>query len=295
MSIRNLLELILLAAIWGASFLFMRIATPEFGAVALIEVRVLVASIFLLPIWILRDAKHQSKLVIGHWPHLLVVGILNSAVPFVLFAYSTLYISGGFSSILNATAPIWGALVAWVWLRATLSFEATIGLGFGLLGVAILVSKSISLSMGGVTLGIFAGLVASFMYGIAANYTAEKLNKVAPLSIATFSQIAASLVLLPAALWHFPQQQISALAWGSVIAMGVFCTGLAYTMYFRLIANIGSSKAITVTFLIPIFGTLWGVLFIAEEITTEMVLGTGVILFGTALVTGVLSFARKWG
>ena len=293
MSIRNLLELILLAAVWGASFLFMRIATPEFGAVALIEVRVLVASIFLLPIWYLRDAKHQSKLVASHWPHLLVVGILNSAVPFVLFAYSTLYITGGFSSILNATAPIWGALVAWVWLRKTLSFEAAIGLGFGLLGVAILVSKSISLSMNGVSLGIVAALGASFMYGIAANYTSEKLNKVSPLSIATFSQIAASLVLLPAALWYFPQQQISPLAWVSVIAMGVFCTGLAYTMYFRLIANIGSTKAITVTFLIPIFGTLWGALFIAEEISTEMVIGSGVILFGTALVTGVLSFTKE--
>jgi drug/metabolite transporter (DMT)-like permease len=293
MSIRNLIELILLAAIWGASFLFMRIATPEFGAVALIEVRVLVASVFLMPIWCLRDAKHQSKVVISHWPHLLIVGILNSAVPFVLFAYSTLHISGGFSSILNATAPIWGALVAWVWLRSTLSLEATIGLGFGLLGVAILVSKSISLSISGVSLGIFAALGASFMYGVAANYTSEKLKKVSPLSIATFSQVAASLMLLPAALWYFPQQQISPLAWGSVIAMGVVCTGLAYTMYFRLIANVGSSKAITVTFLIPIFGTLWGALFIAEEISSEMVIGTGVILFGTALVTGVLSFTKK--
>lgn len=293
MSIRNLLELILLAAVWGASFLFMRIATPEFGAVALIEVRVLIASIFLLPIWYLRDAKHQTKVVKSHWLQLLVVGILNSAVPFVLFAYSTLYITGGFASILNATAPIWGALVAWVWLRSRLSFEAAIGLGFGLFGVAILVSKSISLSLSGVSLGILAGLGASFLYGIASNYTSEKLNKVSPLSIATFSQIAATLVLLPAALWYFPQQQISALAWLSVIAMGIFCTGLAYTMYFRLIAKIGPTKAITVTFLIPIFGTLWGALFIGEQITTEMVVGTVVILFGTALVTGVLSFVKK--
>lgn len=293
MSIRNLLELILLAAVWGASFLFMRIATPEFGAVALIEVRVFVASIFLLPIWYLRDAKHQTKIVQRHWPHLLVVGILNSAVPFVLFAYSTLYITGGFSSILNATAPIWGALVAWVWLRSTLSFEATIGLGLGLVGVAVLVSKTISLSMTGVSLGIFAALGASFLYGVASNYTSQKLHEVSPLSIATFSQIAATLVLLPAALWYFPQQPISAMAWGSVIAMGVFCTGFAYTMYFRLIAKIGPTKAITVTFLIPIFGTLWGALFIGEEVTTEMVAGTVVILFGTALVTGVLSFTKK--
>ena len=293
MSIRNLLELILLAAVWGASFLFMRIATPEFGAVALIEVRVVIASIFLLPIWYLRDAKHQAMVVRSHRTHLLVVGILNSAVPFVLFAYSTLYITGGFSSILNATAPIWGALVALVWLRKKLSLDASLGLGLGLIGVAILVSNSISLTLSGVSLGILAALSASFLYGIAANYTSEKLSGVSPLSIATFSQVAASLVLLPLAIWYFPDQQISALAWWSVIAMGIFCTGLAYVMYFRLIANIGSSKAITVTFLIPIFGSLWGALFIGEEVTSEMVVGTVVILFGTALVTGVLSLAKK--
>ena len=293
MSIRNLVELILLAAVWGASFLFMRIATPEFGAVALIEVRVVIASIFLLPVWYLRDAKHQALVVKFHWTHLLVVGILNSAVPFVLFAYSTLYITGGFSSILNATAPIWGALVALVWLRKKLSLEASLGLGLGLFGVAILVSNSITLSLSGVSLGILAALSASFLYGIAANYTSEKLSEVSPLSIATFSQVAASVVLLPLAVWYFPQQQISALAWWSVIAMGIFCTGLAYTMYFRLIANIGSSKAITVTFLIPIFGSLWGAIFIGEEITSEMVAGTVVILFGTALITGVLSLAKK--
>ena len=293
MSIKNLIELVMLAAIWGASFMFMRIATPEFGAIALIEVRVLVASLFLLPIWYLREARKQSDQVKTHLTPLFVVGMLNSAVPFVLFAYSTLHITGGFSSILNATAPIWGAVVAWVWLRKTLSFSGVLGLALGLAGVAILVSRSISFSMTGVSLGILAGLFAAFLYGIAANYTSEKLDSVSPLSIATFSQVAATLMLLVPAIYFFPEQPISTLSWLSVIALGVVCTGLAYTLYFRLIANVGSTRAITVTFLIPIFGSFWGAVFIDEQITIEMVIGSAVILFGTALVTGVVS-PRRW-
>jgi len=291
-SLRNLIELILLAALWGASFLFLRIATPEFGAIALIEVRVLVASLFLLPIWYFREAKNQAVLLKKMWPHLLAIGILNSAVPFVLFAYSTLYITGGFASVLNATAPIWGALVAWVWLQIKLSREGMIGLGLGLIGVSILVSNSISLSLSGVSLGILAALSASFLYGIAANYTTVKLNRVSALTIATFSQVAAVIVLLPAAVIFYPRHPISVTAWASVIVMGVFCTGMAYTMYFRLIANVGSTKAITVTFLIPVFGIIWGAVFINEKISIEMIIGTIVILLGTSLVTGVISFRK---
>lgn len=290
MTVRNSVELVLLAALWGASFLFMRIATPEFGAVALIEVRVLVASLFLLPIWLYREGAAARKTAKEHWRSIVVVGILNSALPFVLFAYSTLYITGGFSSILNSTVPLWGALVAWLWLGKLLSRESMIGILLGLLGVAVLLSGAFSFTQSQVTLGIFAALFASVLYGIAANYAAEKLVKVSPLSIATFSQVAASIILLPFALLLIPQTSISLQAWVSVLVLGVFCTGLAYTLYFRLIAQIGSTKAITVTFLIPVFGTLWGAVFIDEIITLEMVIGMLIILLGTAMVNGILSF-----
>ena len=290
MTVRNSLELVLLAALWGASFLFMRIATPEFGAVALIEVRVLVASLFLLPIWFFRESAVTKITAQKHWRSIVMVGILNSAVPFVLFAYSTLHITGGFSSILNSTVPLWGALVAWIWLGKLLSRDAMIGITLGLLGVAVLLSDSLSLTQSQANLGILAALVASVLYGIAANYTAEKLRNVSALSIATFSQVAATIILLPFALLLMPQTTISLQAWMSVLVLGVFCTGLAYTLYFRLIAQIGSTKAITVTFLIPVFGTLWGALFIDEIITLEMVIGMLIILVGTAMVNGVLSF-----
>lgn len=293
MSTRNLLELIGLAALWGASFLFMRIATPEFGAIALIEIRVLIAALFLLPIWLKRESARQLQNTIEHaWP-ILILGIVNSAVPFVLFAYSTLYITGGFSSILNATVPIWGAIVAWLWLKRKPSFDGVIGLVLGIVGVTVLVSKSVSFSLGNVSLGIFAALGAAVLYGIAANYAAEKLASLSPLTIATFSQVAATVALFPLAIIYFPTEPVSLKSWLAVIALGVFCTGMANVLYFKLIANIGSTKAITVTFLIPVFATLWGAMFINEQISLEMVVGTLIILSGTALVTGVVSIQRK--
>lgn len=293
MSVQNIIELVLLAAIWGASFLFMRIAVPEFGPIALIEIRVIIAGLFLLPFWLIRDAKKSHTIVRQKWLELSVIGIINSAMPFVLFAYSTLYITGGFSSILNATAPIWGALVAWIWLGQRLTINSSIGLGLGVVGVGILVSQTLSLTLDDATLGAAAAILAAMLYGLAANYTSEKLNGVSALSIATFSQLAAAIVLLPAAILTFPSSSISLASWLSVIALGILCTGLAYTMYFRLLAKIGSSKAITVTFLIPIFGSLWGALVIDEVITLQMVIGTLVILCGTALVTGVTSIKKQ--
>jgi len=289
MSLRNFLELIMIAILWGASFLFLRIATPEFGAIVLIEIRVLVASLFLLPIWFLKDKQATQGLVVERWWPLLVVAVLNSAVPFVLFAYSTLHITGGFASILNATVPIWGAIVAWLWLRKSLNRSALIGLVLGLFGVVVLVSSSITLSFNGPSIGIYSALLAALLYAIAANYTSEKLSNVTPLTISTFTQVWATLILLPLAIFYYPQHEISARAWFSVLALGVFCTGMATTLYFRLISNIGSTKAVTVTFLIPVFGSIWGALFIGEVITMEMIIGTAIILSGTALVTGLLT------
>jgi len=282
------IELILLAALWGASFLFMRVATPEFGAIALIELRVLIAGLVLLPFWFAREASANRWLVRSEWRALATVGILNSAIPFVLFAYATLYITGGFASILNATAPIWGALVAWLWLRKTMPINGIIGLALGFLGVVYLVSGSFSLSFDEKTLGVLAASIAPFLYGVAANYTSEKMAHISPLAIATFSQLSAAIVLLPISLFFLPDGDISTRAWLSVLAMAVLCTSIAYLMFFRLIVNIGPTRAITVTFLIPVFGMFWGAMFIDETITWRMIVGSVVILLGTALVTNVL-------
>ena len=197
---RNVVELIVLAALWGASFLFMRIAVPEFGAVALIEARVLIAGLVLLIFWWIKESATSRESVVQHWRPIFVVGLLNSSIPFVLFAYSTLYVTGGVAAILNGTAPIWVAVIAWLWLRNRLALNGIIGLVIGFSGVIILVSDELDVSAQGKTLAIGAAAFAPFLYGIATNYTSEKLRDVSALSIATFSPVSYTHLTLPTIL-----------------------------------------------------------------------------------------------
>jgi len=231
MSARNIIELVILAAIWGASFLFMRIAVPEFGAVVLIEARVAIAALVLLPFWWHRESASSRQQVVKHWPRIFVVGLLNSSIPFVLFAYSMLYITGG---------------VAALWLKNKLALNGIIGLLVGFSGVVVLVSNELAVPTEGKALAIFAAAFAGVLYGIAANYTSEKLSDVSAMSIATFSQVAAAISLLPLLYWFLPPEMPSLGAWLALLALAVLCTSLAYLMYFRLLAEIGSTKAITV-------------------------------------------------
>ncbi len=292
MSFNQLIQLVLLAAVWGASFLFMVIAVPEFGAVALIEVRVLIGALVLLPFWWVREAKSQAALVGKNIATLFWVGVFNSAAPFALFAYSVLYISGGMASVLNSTAPIWGALVAWIWLKQRLSFSGNLGLCIGLFGVITLVSGELFTDQSPVPpldkgLGLLAAATAPVLYGIAANLTSAKLEKVSPLSTTTFSLFAGALFLLPLALLNLPDEMPSQAAWLSTLVLAVVCTSFASLLFFRLIAQVGSTRAITVAFLIPVFGTLWGAIFIGETVSITMLIGMLIILSGTALVVGI--------
>ncbi len=287
---RDILELLVLSALWGASFLFMRIAVPEFGPVVLAELRVGIASIFLLPILMMRADLAELR---THWKKLATVGTVNSAIPFMLLPFSTLYLTGGFASILNATSPLWAALIAWVWLSAKLDLSRITGLIIGFGGVVVLVWNKASFNLGGVSLAIIAAILASIFYGIGANYTKKYLQGVSPLAIATGSQLAAAVVLLPGAIALWPDGPISVRAWAAVITMGVASTGLAYIIYFRLIANVGPASAITVTFLVPGFAVFWGAVVIDEKLTATMVIGCAIILFGTALATGLISLRRE--
>lgn len=289
MTFRQTFELLALAALWGGSFVFMRAAVPEFGPIVLIELRVAMAAIALMPIWWFREGVSSLAQIKGKFGALTLVSLFNSAIPFVLFAYATLYVTGGFASVLNATAPIWSAVVAWAWLSKRITRTAAIGMLIGLFGVGLLVSDDFKLSLDDATLGILAGIAAAFMYGVAANVTAEKLSNISPLALATLSQIISAIVLLPLAIAFWPDQAVSARAWLCVLALAIFCTSLAYLMYFRLIAQIGPNKAITVTFLIPVFGMLWGALLLGESVSIKMLISTAIILFGTALATGVFS------
>ncbi len=290
MKLSDVVDLVTLSALWGASFLFMRIAAPEFGPLALVEVRVFIAALFLLPIFLLR--ADVSELT-SNWRKLAILGVMNSAAPFFLLTFATLSITGGFAGILNATAPIWAAMIAWVWLSDRLNLSRILGLVIGFAGVLLLVWDKVSLNFDGTTVAILAGILAAVLYAIGGNYTKKQMSGMRPLAIATGSMIAAAIILLPIAVYLWPGAMPSLRSWIAVIIMGVASTGVAYILYFRLIRNVGPAKAITVTYLIPAFAMLWGFIFIDEKVTPIMIVGCSIIFLGTALATGMLSFGRS--
>jgi drug/metabolite transporter (DMT)-like permease len=296
MKTSDLIELIALAAIWGASFLFMRLGAAEFGPIALSMLRVGGAALFLLP---LLAWQRQTVTLRAHWRALAVVGIVNSVFPFVLFSIAALALNAGLSSIFNATAPLWGAAIGALWLKDRLSPSRLLGLAIGFAGVLFLAWDKASFKPGehGVSAGlaIVACLLATLCYGFGANYTKRKLQGTPPLAVAAGSQLAATLALAVPGLWLWPTQAPSATAWGAVAGLAFLATGVAYILYFRLIAHVGPARAISVTYLIPLFGVLWGALFLGEAVTPAMFVGGAIILAGTALVTGVVSlpFGRR--
>lgn len=282
---RDLVDLIALGFLWGASFLFMRIAGPEFGAFALVEVRVAIAAAVLVPLLLIRG---QGKELTENWLPLGILGVHNTALPFLLLTWATLFLSAGIAGILNATAPIFAAIIAWLWLGERLTISRSAGLLVGTVGVWLLVRDKVGASMGDTTLAVIAALCGSFLYGIGGNFTRRYASHIKPLAVATGSQIGATLVLLPVAIMTWPQNSISSTAWAAAIIMGLFSTALAYILYFRLIANTGPTNAITVTYLIPLFAMALGAVVIDEPITVSMLVGCAVILLGTALATGLL-------
>ncbi|PCE33162.1 DMT family transporter [Burkholderia ubonensis] len=279
----NTLQLLVLAAIWGASFLFMRMGAPQFGVVPLIALRVGIATVLLLPVLRSPDARKEFK---SHVVPLFVVGIVNSAIPFCLLTYAALYLSAGTDSILNATTPLWTAIVAYCWLRVPLTRLQAVGLGLGFLGVIVLAGVEIGAGTGGVFGAVAAAMLATLSYGFAGNYSKRKLAGVRPFVSAFGSQLFATLALAPFALARWPSSPIQPSAWLAVGLLGAVCTGLAYILYFGLIRNAGAQYAASVTFLIPIFGVVWGAIFLRETIAVQAVAGCVIILFGTALATG---------
>lgn len=286
-------DLLLLAAIWGSSFLFMRIGTVEFGALPTAGVRVAIAAAFLLPIVWLRGLLPVLR---QNWKRIFFIGLLNSGIPFACFAFALLSITTGLSAILNATVPMFGALVAWVWLKDKPNASRLLGLLIGFAGVALLAwdKATFKPDASGVAPGwaVLACLLACLCYGISASYTKRYLSGLPPLVTAAGSQIGATLGLAVPAIWLWPARMPGSAAWLALLIVGVLCTGLAYIVFFRLIANAGPQRALSVTFLVPVFAVLYGVLFLGESVTPWMLLCAGVIVCGTALSTGLLRLGR---
>tara|TARA_R110002153_G_scaffold37939_4_gene110680 strand:- start:1057 stop:1941 length:885 start_codon:yes stop_codon:yes gene_type:complete len=279
-------ELVLLAAIWGASFLFMRSTSAEFGPIMLITLRTGIAALVLLPWLILQQ---HTGVMFRHWRTITIIGLTNTAIPFCLFSYSTLYLGAGYASVLNATAPMFAALIAFYWLRDRLLPVAIVGLIIGFIGVLVLSLSRQHTELATNWLPIMAALAATFLYGLAACFSRRYLQGVNALAIATGSQLVATLTLAPLSLFFWPATMPSIESWWQVIILGVACTAFAYILYFRLIANIGSAKAITVAYLVPVFGVLWGMIFLAEQLSLGMWIGAGLVLFGVALTSGLVN------
>ncbi|VXB76747.1 conserved membrane hypothetical protein [Burkholderia sp. 8Y] len=299
MSIVNLFQLVVLAAMWGASFLFIRVGVAEFGVAPLMAVRVGIGALFLVAMLLARRPWTDTLSTMRRRAvPLFVVGILNSAAPFCLFAFAELTLSAGATSVINATTPLWGALVAYVWLKDRLTTMRTIGMAIGFAGVLLLVWNQIATQGaqdGGASalplrglLAAAAALAASALYGVAGNFAKQYLMDVDATTNAAGSMIGATIALAPIAAMTWPATPISLHAWEAVIALGVCCTGIAYFLYFGLVASAGPARAMTVTFVIPLFGILWGALFLGEHVSLAMMEGCAVVLAGTALATGVL-------
>ena len=286
----DLARLVFLAALWGGSFIFIRIAAPVLGPIVLVTLRVFLAGSALLVYALITRSDLELR---TRWRQYLILGALNSAIPFVLISTAELQLPASLAAILNATSPLFGAVIAAIWIKDPLTRRKIAGLVIGLIGVGVLVGWSPTEFTPVVALAAGASLLGAAFYGLASVYTKAKVVGARPIGMATGSQFAAGLLLLPFVPFSTRTGSPSITVVFSVLALALLCTALAYLLYFRLIVDVGPAKALTVTFLVPIFGTLWGALFLGEQITISTMAGCGVVLAGTALVTGVHLGARR--
>ncbi len=281
-------EFVLLALLWGSSFLFMREGAHAFGPFPTAWVRITLAALILTPVLIWR---REVTVLQRHWRPALLSGLLNAGIPFACYAYALMHINTGLTSILNATTPLFGALIAWGWLGDKLNATRTLGLALGFSGVVLLandVPGGISFKAGGSGLAVAACLVATFCYGFAGSFTKRYLQNVPSLVTSTGSLWGASLGLTIPALLSWPSEMPSLYAWGALGIAGLLCTALAYVLYFRLMTRTGPARAMTVTYLIPVFANVFGVIFLDEVVTHWMMGCAVVIVAGTALASGLV-------
>jgi drug/metabolite transporter (DMT)-like permease len=286
-------DFVLLALLWGSSFLFMRLGAHDFGPVATAWVRVLLAALMLTPVLVWR---REVGLLLLHWRKTFVVGVLSAGVPFVLYGYALLHISTGMSSILNATTPLFGALIAWYWLGDRLNASRALGLAIGFAGVVLLASEvpgGIGFQSGGSGLAVLACLGATFFYGLAGSFTKRYLQGIPSMVTTSGSLWGASLFLTLPALLLWPDQTPPWRAWVALGVAGFLCTALAYVLYFRLMSRTGPARAMTVTYLIPVFANLIGIVVLDEVVTHWMLLGGLVVVAGTALASGLVGLRAR--
>ncbi len=282
---RDLFELCVLAVLWGSAYLFIRSAVPEFGPVPLIALRLGISALVLAPLLVGRGGLRALRR--GARP-LLVQGVAFSAVPFVLLAWASLSMSAGLTAILNATSPLFAAIVAHLWLAERIGRWRALGLAIGFAGVLVLVWGGVDFRPGGTGWALVAMLVASLLWGVGGHYTRVRLTGLSPVAISVGTLAVAALVLAPFAVATWPAEPPSTRAWLEVAALGVASSGLGFLLYYRLVRNIGAIRATSVTFLNPPVAMIAGALYLGEAVTLQMLAGTAVILAGTGLALGLV-------
>ncbi len=277
--------MVALAAIWGSSFLFARLSVGEFGAIPLTAVRSVIAALTLLPIMIWTGQWHYFT---GNLKHFMVLGLISTALPFTFLTITTQYSTAGFASVMNSLTPIMSAGVAWVWLKEYLSVSAVVGIGLSFAGVLVMITDTQSISAEFFLLPVITGMAAALFYALTGNYSRKFVPDVPSVAQATGCQVFAALFMIPPALYLWPENTISTGSWMSAVILGLMCTSVAFILYFYLLKNIGVARTVIVTYMIPVFGMLWGYLFLNEIITVKMMAAAALILTGIALTTGLI-------
>ena len=287
MSLINLFRLILLSVLWSVSFLFLKLGASVFGAGILIEIRVFSAAVLLTLIaWWMKRQLDLSE----HKTHYLIIGFFNLALPFTLFAYAAQFLDVSLMAVLNSSAPIFGALFSILWLKTKLTPGIFLGLLLGVTGVVVLSWDGLMIQDKIDWLPLLASLAGAACYAVASVYAKKTSKAISPFDNARGTLWAASLLVLPAALLIPMQQAPIAMDWLWALALGILSTGVAFMIYFKIIEEEGPIKALSVTFIIPVFGVLWGYGFLNEKIGWNLLIGGGLILLAVALTNELIRF-----
>jgi drug/metabolite transporter (DMT)-like permease len=275
--------IVYLGAVWGAAFLFFHVVAPELGPAWTAELRVAIGGLAL----VLATHRTLGATVRGRVRDVAIVGATFSAIPFTLLAFATLTLPASLASVLMATTPLFTAIIAALWLGQALQPGVLLGLGIGFGAVVVLVGGA-PLEPNTATVAAFgAGLGAALSYGVAGTFVKRRMAGVRPADLATAQLLAAALILLPVAVLSEPLRMPSPQAAGSLVALGIVSTAVAWPAFFRVSARTTATAASSVTFIVPMFGMLWGGLFLGEEIPTELVAGFGLVLVSLVLVLRV--------
>ena len=281
---RDFAGLVVLGALWGGSFLFIRVAVPALGPLLLVELRVGLAAVTL---FLYALAAGRVPKIRDRWRSFLVLGFLNAAAPFSLISAAEIHLTASLAAILNSTTVMFSAIVAAVWIGDVLTARKALGIVLGIVGVTVLVGWDPLPLNGAVLLAVAAMLIASLSYALGATYAKRSFSGIAPLGMAIGQLGGAIALLTPLAVVSLPTEAPSLIVAISMLGLALLSTAVAYLIYFRLIENVGPTSTVTVTLLVPVFGLLFGVLLLDEPFGPGTLAGLSIILTSVVLITGI--------